>query len=200
MRQTGVSAVEKFWTVYRHLEALERERHHGFRHPMFASDRLAAPLSLGVVHAGSWPSTVPEELVAEGRYGVFPGEDVEAARDAFEMAIREASMDDDWLREHPPELEWIEGQFEPGETSLDAPLLSDLVSCHEEILATTPPTHGVSYGSDLRLFTRYAEMPAVLYGPGDVRLAHAANERLPIDELVSATEVLTLMVARSIDA
>jgi acetylornithine deacetylase/succinyl-diaminopimelate desuccinylase-like protein len=50
------------------------------------------------------------------------------------------------------------------------------------------------------LFTRYAEMPAVLYGPGDVALAHAANEWLPLDELVQAAEVLTLLVARKLDA
>ncbi len=61
-------------------------------------------------------------------------------------------------------------------------------------------SHGVSYGSDLRLFTRYAEMPAVLYGPGDVALAHAANEWLPLDELVQAAEVLTLLIARKLDA
>jgi acetylornithine deacetylase/succinyl-diaminopimelate desuccinylase-like protein len=37
-------------------------------------------------------------------------------------------------------------------------------------------------------------MPAVLYGPGDVALAHAANEWLPLDELVHATEVYTYLI------
>ncbi len=38
------------------------------------------------------------------------------------------------------------------------------------------------------------------HGPGDVALAHAANEWLPLDELVQAAEVLTLLIARKLDA
>jgi acetylornithine deacetylase/succinyl-diaminopimelate desuccinylase-like protein len=40
-------------------------------------------------------------------------------------------------------------------------------------------------------------MDAVLYGPGDVRLAHSANETVPLEELVQAAFVLTLLVARA---
>ena len=97
-------------------------------------------------------------------------------------------------------VEWFEGQFEPGETAPDAPILKALETCHHELLGHRPKVHGVSYGSDLRLFTRYADMPAVLYGPGDVALAHATNERLPLDELVHATEVLTSLIALEVGA
>jgi acetylornithine deacetylase/succinyl-diaminopimelate desuccinylase-like protein len=48
----------------------------------------------------------------------------------------------------------------------------------------------------MRLFTRHAKVPAVLYGPGDVLLAHAANEQVPLDELVIAAEVLTTLICR----
>ncbi len=43
-------------------------------------------------------------------------------------------------------------------------------------------------------------MPAVLYGPGDVALAHAANEWLPLDELVHTAEVFTLLIATKLNA
>ena len=65
---------------------------------------------------------------------------------------------------------------------------------HRRLTGHKPVTHGVPYGCDLRLFTRYGDTPAVLYGPGDVRLAHAADERIPLDELVTATCVLTDLV------
>ena len=195
MRTWGVSAIEKFWPVFRKLEAFEKKRHQGFRHPFYEQGQLVAPLSVGKLHAGNWPSTVPEKLVAEGRFGIFPGEDCDAARRAFEAVVRSASDDDDWLSENPVGVEWFEGQFEPGETATDAAILNQLESCHHELLGHQPKTHGVSYGSDLRLFTRYAEMPAVLYGPGDVALTHAANEWLPLDELVHAAEVFTLLIA-----
>jgi acetylornithine deacetylase len=200
MRREGVSAVEKFWPVFRALESLERERHRGFQHPLYPEGELVAPLSVGKVSAGNWPSTVPEELRAEGRFGIFPGEDCALARDAFEGAVRGVRDDDPWYSENPVSVEWFEGQFEPGETALDAPILDELRSCHREMLGSESSTHGVSYGSDLRLFTRYASMPAVLYGPGDVRVAHSANESVALEELVAAAEVLTLLIARRLDA
>lgn len=199
MRESGVSAVEKFLPVFEALSELESRRHRDFRHPLYSGGTLAAPLSVGKLSAGSWPSTVPEELVAEGRFGIFPGEDCATARETFEASLRSATGDDPWLSEHPVEIEWFEGQFESGETPLDAPILRELGDSHREMLDGAPRTHGVSYGSDLRLFTRYARMPAVLYGPGDVRLAHSANETVPLDELVRATEVLTALISRKLD-
>jgi acetylornithine deacetylase len=196
MRREGISAIEKFFTVSRALDELEKERHHGYRHPLYPEGTLVAPLSVGRIEAGNWPSTVPEELRAEGRFGVFPGEDCAAARAMFEEAIARIGHGDPWFSENPVGVAWFEGQFEPGETALDAPILDELRWCHREMLSQESSTHGVSYGSDLRLFTRYASMPAVLYGPGDVRVAHSANESIPVDELVHATEVLTLLIAR----
>ncbi len=200
MRREGISAVEKFWPVYRALEDLERKRHRGFLHPLYPEGSLVAPLSVGKLEAGNWPSTVPEELRAEGRFGIFPGEDCASARETFEKALRRLRDSDPWFSESPVEVEWFEGQFEPGETVLDAPILDELRSCHREMLGSESSTHGVSYGSDLRLFTRYASMPAVLYGPGDVRVAHSANESVPLEELVQTAEVLTLLIARRLDA
>jgi acetylornithine deacetylase len=200
MRASGVSAIEKFWPLWEELSSLEKDRHAGFRHALYPEDALVAPLSIGKIASGNWPSTVPEELYAEGRFGIFPGEDCPSARASFEARVRKAESRDDWLSANPVGIEWFEGQFEPGETPLDSPIVGQLSDCHRETFGREPRTHGVSYGSDLRLFTRYAGMPAVLYGPGDVRLAHAANEKVPLDELVAAAEVLTLLIARKLDA
>jgi acetylornithine deacetylase len=52
----------------------------------------------------------------------------------------------------------------------------------------------VTYGSDLRLFTNYARVPAVLYGPGDVVNAHTVDEFIEIDEVLTATKVLALTI------
>jgi len=200
MRDWGVSAIEKFVPILKGLSGFEHERHESFRHPFYEEGSLVAPISIGTVEAGNWPSTVPDELVASGRYGVFPGEDVAEARRAFESSVRACARDDAWLADNPVEVEWFEGQFEPGETAPEDPLLRDLAECHEAIQGGAPAVHGVSYGSDLRLFTRHGGMPAVLYGPGDVALAHAANEWLPIDELERATEIYTLLIANKLDA
>jgi acetylornithine deacetylase len=195
MRLEGVSAITKFFHLYNALQQLERARHTKFRHPFYEPGQLVAPLSVGKMQAGDWPSTVPDYLVAEGRYGVLPGEDIQSARLQFEAAVAEAAGADPWLAENRPVVEWFEGQFEPGETPASAPILQTLGDSHTAICARSAPVHGVTYGSDLRLFTNNANMHAVLYGPGDVNTAHSLNEYVPLDEVRRAAKVAALTIA-----
>ena len=90
--------------------------------------------------------------------------------------LKKAAKEDSWLSTHPPVIEWFEGQFESGQTEIDAKIVKALQKAHQKIWSTSADIKGVTYGSDLRLFTNHAGMPAVLYGPGDVRQAHAVEE------------------------
>src|SRR5215510_11202683 len=195
MRLEGVSAVEKLHTVMRAIETCEQQRHARFHHPFFENGELVAPISIGRVQAGDWPSTVPETLIAEGRYGVFPGENSSEARQQFEQLIAQAANDDDWLCRNPPRVEWFEGQFEPGLTPSDAAIIGELAASHSDVCGRQAQTHGVPYGSDLRLFTNNGGMHAVLYGPGDVRVAHSLNEYVPLDEVRGVAKVVARVVA-----
>ena len=87
VREEGVNAVEKFVPLLAALRRLEEERCGASRPPLFAGYRLPWPIEVGTVRAGDWASSVPDTLVAEGRYGVAVGEDVAAARRAFEEAV-----------------------------------------------------------------------------------------------------------------
>lgn len=195
MRLEGVSAVEKFYVVMDAVHSLEQQRHADFHHPFFQAGELVAPISIGKIQAGDWPSTVPETLIAEGRFGVLPGEDVAAARRQFEGAVRSVARTDEWFEKNPPEVEWFEGQFEPGETPPDSAIIPELTSAHAEVCGRETRIHGVPYGSDLRLFTNHGGMHAVLYGPGDVRVAHSLNEFVPLDEVTRVSKVVARTVA-----
>jgi acetylornithine deacetylase len=195
VRQEGVSAIEKFHKLMEALEAFERRRQNGFHHPFFAGPEFVAPISIGRVHAGDWPSTVPETLIAEGRYGILPGENSAAARQQFESVIAQAANDDDWLCRNPPRVEWFEGQFEPGETPSDAAIIGELAAAHSEVRGRQTHIHGVPYGSDLRLFTNNGGMHAILYGPGDVRVAHSLDEFVPLDEVRGVAKVVARVIA-----
>jgi acetylornithine deacetylase len=190
MRREGVSAVEKLVPLLAAMDELERRRHADFTHPAFADDDLVAPVSVGRVSAGDWPSTVPEALVAEGRFGVLPGESLDEARAALEAAVAEAADGDPWLAGHPPVVEWFEGQFAPAVTPLDSPIVAAVGAAHDQEVGTASPVHGVPYGSDLRFFTNDAGMPAVLYGPGDVAVAHTVDEQVRLDEVFAVAEVV----------
>lgn len=196
MRRHGVSAVDATLPVLDALRRLEDDRNARFSHPLYEADALAAPISIGTLAAGEWLSTVPERLVAGGRYGVLPGESIEDAREAFERTIGRVAAAYPWLSAHPPRVRWVEGQFAPAETPIATPVVAAIADAHDEVTATPMGLHGVPYGSDLRFYVNDANMPAVLYGPGDVVHAHAVDERVAIREVLQVAAVLATALLR----
>ena len=194
MKNKGVNAIEKFLPLFQAVEAFNTARHQQYQNPLYPDPLNVAPTCINVVNSGDWPSTVPDKLTADGRFGVFPDESVEGAKKCFLTMIQQAAEKDPWLKENPPKIEWIEGQFEPGQTNLDAPIIKTITACHQDVLGEKPGMEGVTYGSDLRLFTNHARIPAVLYGPGDVLDAHTVDESISIAEVVKATKVLALTI------
>ena len=194
MRWDGISAIEKYSLIHQSIINFEKERHDSFDVEYYQSKDRVAPINIGTIEGGQWHSTVPESIIAEGRLGVFPGESNAKARQCFEDHINKFAQSDNWLKDHPPAIEWFEGQFESGQTSLDHPLIKELGKTYTNVSNQDAIIEGVTYGSDLRLFTNHANIPSVLFGPGDVRLAHAANEYIPISEILISTEVIANMI------
>jgi acetylornithine deacetylase len=193
-RTRGVSAIEKFVPIQAALQALEAERNRD-PHPLLAHLDLANPLSVGRIEAGEWASTVPDLLVAEGRYGVRLGEPVTAAREAFESAIAVACAKDDWLRDHPVKVTWPGGEFASGLLPDDDPLLPDTLQAATDAGVPTPEVRGAPYGSDLRQYAG-AGIPTLQYGPGDVRYAHATDEHVPLADVLHAARTYALLAVR----
>ena len=48
----------------------------------------------------------------------------------------------------------------------------------------------------MRLLVNVGGIPTVLFGPGDVRVAHMPDEYVPLDELRLAAEALVLTALR----
>jgi acetylornithine deacetylase len=196
MKPYGVSAIEKFYLLLQAVQDLERKRHIEYKNPLYEDPNNVAPVNFGTIRAGEWPSTVPDELLVEGRFGVLPGESTEAARQSMAAALSAAAASDPWLKDHPPELEWFEGQFESGQTPQDSPIVRAISESHARIFGDAPALQGVTYGSDLRLFTNHGDTPAVLYGPGNIFDAHTVNEHVDLEEVLASTRVLAYIITQ----
>ena len=116
-------------------------------------------------------------------------------KDLVAQRIATVAERDPWLREHPPELEWFGGQFTPAEVEPDAPICEAVKEAHERVTGETPAVVGVPYGADMRLFIHFGGMPCVMYGAGDVNVAHAPDERISITELLTATSTIACLLA-----
>jgi acetylornithine deacetylase len=196
VREEGVSALETFRPVHDALLALEADRNRRLRQPLFERYRLPYALSIGRISAGDWPSSVPDLLVCEGRYGIAPGEDAGAAKQEFERAVASAADGHAYLAAHPPAVEWWGGQFMPATTPTDAAILSATTDAITELTGRPPRVEGMTYGADMRLLVNEGGIPTVLYGAGNVRRAHRPDESVPVEDVLTVARVLALTAMR----
>lgn len=196
VRNEGVSALEKFHVVHEALLALEARRNHTCSDPLFRKYPLPLPLSVGTIEGGDWASSVPDWIRAEGRYGVAPEEGLESARKEFENVLAGLGDLDPWFTEHPAQVEWWGGRFESARVDSEGPVVKELQAALRDLGIEEPPLEGVPFGSDMRLLVHEGQTQTVLFGPGNIRQAHAANERVAVEELELTARTLALMALR----
>lgn len=196
LRGEGVDPIDRFVPVYRALQELERRRNERLAHPLFAAYEIPFALCVGTVRAGEWASTVAESLTVEGRLGVGVDEKPDEARRELAGAVTEAAARDPWLAEHPPRLEWWGGQFLPAAVPVDHPIVTTVSDAHRDATGRRPEVRGMPYGADMRHLVLEGDTPTILFGPGDVRRAHAPDEFVPIADLEAVTRTLVLAILR----
>ena len=193
MRATGHSAITAFERLHRALAELEAVRNAA---PPYPFGELPWPISVGILHAGDWASTVPDLLVAEGRYGVMPGETFADAKAAFENALAAAAAADPWLADNPPTVTWPGGHFAAGRLPEGDPFGAQVVDAVVAAGEPRPRLTGAPYGSDLRQYAAVG-IPTVQYGPGMIKNAHAVDEHVAIAEVVTCARAYAeLILAR----
>lgn len=196
LRTEGVNPIDSFIALYQGLRALEERRSARTRHPLFAEYDVPYALSVGMLHSGIWASSVPQNLTFEGRYGIAPDEDPQEARKELEEAVAEAASADAWLRGNPPTVEWWGAQFAPALVATDDPVVTTVSEAFRSVTGGPPIVRGMPYGADMRLLVNEGATPTVLFGPGDIRQAHAPDEFVPIADLEVAARVLALSILR----
>jgi acetylornithine deacetylase len=199
-RREGISALDNLYTVLRALEADETARNAAETDPLMTVLGLPYPTIVGIVSGGEWASTVLDRIVAEGRYGVRLGQRPADAAADLRRAIDAANAADPFLRNHPATVEVFGGQFGSGQVPADHPLPLGLAETVESLTGRRPELLGEPYGADMRLFINEGDTPCVIFGPGDVKVAHSADEHVPLDEVETCARVLAAWVVRELTA
>lgn len=177
----GVDAVRHAGLLLAELDRVDAEELPRRTHPLLGRPSLHA----STVEGGVGWSTYPERCLLRVERRTIPGETpadalaemeracvaVKGRRPSFEASVREV------FSQHPSDV------------SPEHPLVSAL---GESLLARGEGVRieGLSAWTDAALLNE-AGIPALCFGPGDITLAHAAEEWVAVDEIVRATEVLT---------
>jgi acetylornithine deacetylase len=197
-RREGVSALDNLWVLARALEADEQRRNDAETDPLMTVLGLPYPTIIGIVSGGEWASTVLDRVVADGRYGVRLGQSEADAEAELRACIEAASAADDFMRDHPATVEITGGKFGSVRVPSDHPLPVGLAATVEEVTGRRPALLGEPYGADMRLFVNVGDTPCVIFGPGNVKVAHSADEHVPLDQVEDCASVLTAWVRREL--
>jgi acetylornithine deacetylase/succinyl-diaminopimelate desuccinylase-like protein len=194
----GVNAIDKGVDMFLAMRRLEDEWGQSKHHPLFPPGHFT--IHPGVVTGGPKgvmvPFIVSEFMTIEYCCWYNPDERPEDVRAEIEEHIHRAAQLDPWLREHPPVFDW-KLNWPPFSVDPLHPICRAIGDAHERAsigtrFAGRPAVNGFAAVEDCS-FLNLGGVPTVSYGPGDIRVAHAYDEHVFIDELMAATRTFALL-------
>ena len=191
----GASAIEKMTKVIAGLQDLER--HWAVTKSYPGCPPGTTTINPAVIEGGRHAAFIADECRLWITVHFYPDETHEEITREIEAHIAAVALGDPWLRQNPPRFVWggrsmIEdrGEIFPSlEVDPRHPGVRLLARRHEEVTGTAPVIDVSPTVTDGGWFGA-AGIPAVIYGPGELRHAHAVNEQVSIDQLTRYTKVL----------
>ncbi len=180
----GVDAITHAALLLAELDKLEQTRDSGPRHPLLGRGSLHASKIRGGVGFSTYPETC--DLAIERR--TLPGE-------STEKALQEITDACERVKAKRPDFDarvTLSTAQLPSDVPLDSPIVRRLRGALER--ENIPVRiEGLSAWTDAALLNE-AGIPAICFGPGDLAMAHAAEEFVAVEEIGLATRALTRVV------
>jgi acetylornithine deacetylase len=181
-----VDAIRHAGLLLAELDRIDEQELPQHQHPLLGRGSLHASL----INGGIGMSTYPDRCVLKLERRTIPGQSTDEALAEVERACaavkaRRATF------EATVSVLLTQG---PSDVSVHAPIVRELTHSLEE-LAESVRIEGMSAWTDAALLND-AGVPAVCFGPGDISLAHAAEEYIPLEEIDRATDVLAKFAQR----
>jgi acetylornithine deacetylase len=180
----GVDAITHAGLLLAELDRLEATRESGPLHPLLGRGSLHA----STIRGGVGMSTYPEECILAIERRTQPGESAQTALAEIETALAA-------VRTRHPELDarvTLTTAQMPSDVLLDAPIVKRLSGALEKE-GIPVRVEGFSAWTDAALLNEVG-VPTICFGPGDIGLAHAAEEFVPTEDIKVASRVLTRVV------
>ena len=150
-------------------------------------------LSLGdFLKGGVFYAMLPENCVAGNDLRILPGMKIRAVEEAILNFLEKAKAEDPQL-----EVEYIRIDGSEGaEVSPDEPIVKAVMRACAKVLGRTPVAAGSPGSGDASYVINTKRVPIISdFGPGQLSMAHAPNERVPVQDIVDATKIYALTAA-----
>ena len=196
--KVAVDAIDKGLFLVAAIRKLEDQWGLSKQHPLFKPGHFSMLPGVisGAPHGVQVPFFIPDHCTIEYCIWHHPNEDREAVQQEFTTHVERAAQLDDWLRDHPPNLDW-KVHWPPYDVPEDHAICRAVAAAHEEAARGTrfagPAKFAGFYAVCDAAFLNAQGVPAIVYGPGSLLVAHAPDEYIDIDELMTATGTYALL-------
>ncbi|HEU4721944.1 MAG TPA: ArgE/DapE family deacylase [Gemmatimonadaceae bacterium] len=182
----GVDAIRHAGLLLAELDRVDAEHLARRTHPLLGR----ASLHASTIEGGIGMSTYPDRCALRLERRTLPGE---APTDAVDEVRRACDAVRAKRPEFAADVSLLMAQG-PSDVATDAPVVRALEhalrECGEPVRVA-----GMSAWTDAALLNAVG-IPAICFGPGDISLAHAAEEYIALPEIDRATSVLTALARR----
>ena len=191
MAHKAVNAVEKAAKIIVELGKLkEGFKAKATRTPMLSGHENPVINIGGVIRGGVKANVVPELCVFTVDRRLIPEENVEEAEAEIVGLIEEMGREDPQLQAEVKRILHVEAAFTPENEKI----CRVLVEAAGKVTGVKPQISGLPVFTDMHFFSQH--MPSAIYGPGVLEKVHAADEYVPVEELVASAKVYALTILK----
>jgi acetylornithine deacetylase/succinyl-diaminopimelate desuccinylase family protein len=156
-----------------------------------------ATVNAALIEGGSAPNMVPDRCVVDIDRRTIPGEtDAEEVLAPFRTLADDLRADDPTFDLRTEIREWIQA----AESAPDTPIAAAIRTATAAETGAVPPDAGFTGITDARFYLNDAAIPTVIFGPGDLSLAHTADESIGVEELVTGARTYARIFASFLGA
>lgn len=194
----AVNAIDKAGLMLEALSDLSQERAARVFHPALdaavgrSTNLLTSHISCG---AEGRTTKVPTECVIEASTTFPPNERMMEVRQEILDAIDGVARGDEWLRDHPPEVEWLFGT-QGVEVASDHPLYRMVYEAVVDVTGIEPKVNPLHSASDIKNPKLFSDIPSVGIGPlaGDLTQAGGHDEWVDIEDYIRAIKICAQII------
>jgi len=156
-----------------------------------------AVMNFGVIKGGTQPSTVADRCVVQIDRRWVPMEKLDRVLGEYQEILAELKQEDPRFNCTMTRMESNMATMDhmPVDIPLNDPLVLDLKASLIELGISEPRIGAFGGWTDASLIGNFAHIPTLIFGPGDLSVAHSRCEYVPVEELRRAVLSYALLAA-----
>jgi len=193
----SINPIDKAWVVYQAITALDEQRAQRIHHPAY--DEIGRSTNLHITHieAGdaNRPGRVSPTAIMTGSLAFPPNEALADVQRELEATLRQVSEGDPWLKQHPAQLDWLQG-IGGVEIAEESPIYQTVAAAIHDVTGIRPKVQSLHAASEIRTPILFSGIPTLGLGPlsGGNTQSGGTDEWVSVDDFINMVEVLAKVI------